>query len=553
MEGAGAAGAAAAGGGGGGGSGGSRRLSREESFEIPAAFPGISLSQGSGAASPAPGPTTEPPSFWSCCVVPSKIKTIQLQKKRVELHITNIALQCSLSSVRSVSLRVFTHRVREGCLVSVLRPGRVDQCKVDLTFFPSDRYVRLALEGVEGSDGSINNPSVVSLHLSGVMSSYELLGGGGVGEPSSTSGAPSIESDSLPSTSMNPLPLHGNMSGSDSDAANHSDLSEIGIGNSQFENEIMNAVAGDGGWDSITHSPKQGGKRGLRSPPNIASDPSLYGQSFDSFEGEAGSNAKSSQGSTGSSASSKSSGNASGMNGSAASSSTSGSSGGASGGGNRNSTGNRSDAGSSTNSKKKPPTPKKRHLEKDDNGRKTKRSKSDSPKPNSSSPPQKTADGATSDSSKKSSGNGNSSSSGSTTNKRSAQTQAAYIIAGGIPESAMRGAKWRSSGSGLKYRDVAYGQGVEAKAGSKIKVRYTGRLHNSEGKIFDQNIKKGMKLTLGLGRVIQGWDFGLLGVRAGGIRQLLIPSNLAYGRKGVPGKIPSNTPLYFEVQISSVR
>ena len=117
----------------------------------------------------------------------------------------------------------------------------------------------------------------------------------------------------------------------------------------------------------------------------------------------------------------------------------------------------------------------------------------------------------------------------------------------------MRGAKWRSSGSGLKYRDVAYGQGVEAKAGSKIKVRYTGRLHNSEGKIFDQNIKKGMKLTLGLGRVIQGWDFGLLGVRAGGIRQLLIPSNLAYGRKGVPGKIPSNTPLYFEVQISSVR
>ena len=71
-----------------------------------------------GQAPPPSSWPTEPPSFWSCCVVPSKIKTIQLQKKRVELHITNIALQCSLSSVRSVSLRVFTHRVREGCLVS---------------------------------------------------------------------------------------------------------------------------------------------------------------------------------------------------------------------------------------------------------------------------------------------------------------------------------------------------------------------------------------------------------------------------------------------------
>ena len=91
----------------------------------------------------------EPPSFWSCCVVPSKVKTIQLQKKQIELHITNIALQCSLPKVRCVQLRVFTHRAREGCLVSVLRPGRVDQCKVDLTFFPSDKYVRFALEGVE--------------------------------------------------------------------------------------------------------------------------------------------------------------------------------------------------------------------------------------------------------------------------------------------------------------------------------------------------------------------------------------------------------------------
>ena len=117
----------------------------------------------------------------------------------------------------------------------------------------------------------------------------------------------------------------------------------------------------------------------------------------------------------------------------------------------------------------------------------------------------------------------------------------------------MRGAKWRSGGNGLKFRDIVLGQGIEAKAGSKLKVRYTGRFNNSEGKVFDQNLKKGMKLTLGLGRVIQGWDFGLLGVRAGAIRELLIPSALAYGRKGVPGTIPPNAVLYFHIQVSSVR
>jgi FKBP-type peptidyl-prolyl cis-trans isomerase len=104
----------------------------------------------------------------------------------------------------------------------------------------------------------------------------------------------------------------------------------------------------------------------------------------------------------------------------------------------------------------------------------------------------------------------------------------------------------------LKVRDLTYGSGAEAKAGSRLKVRYTGRLHNRDGTIFDSNLQKGMKVTLGLGKVIEGWDFGLLGARQGGIRELLIPASMGYPR-GVVGKIPVNTTLYFHVEVFSVR
>ena len=63
----------------------------------------------------------------------------------------------------------------------------------------------------------------------------------------------------------------------------------------------------------------------------------------------------------------------------------------------------------------------------------------------------------------------------------------------------------------------------------------------------------GMKFNLGLGKVIEGWDFGLMGVRQNGIRELLIPSQMAYGSRGVSGIIPPNTTLWFSVEISSVR
>jgi len=100
---------------------------------------------------------------------------------------------------------------------------------------------------------------------------------------------------------------------------------------------------------------------------------------------------------------------------------------------------------------------------------------------------------------------------------------------------------------------MTYGTGAEARAGSKIKVRYTGRLKGSDGKMFDQNVTKGMKIVLGMGKVIEGWDTGLLGIRQGGVREILVPSSMAYGPKGVSGQIPPNSTLWFVVEVVSVR
>ena len=116
----------------------------------------------------------------------------------------------------------------------------------------------------------------------------------------------------------------------------------------------------------------------------------------------------------------------------------------------------------------------------------------------------------------------------------------------------MGGAKWKALAGGIKYRDVSHGTGTVARTGSKLKVKYTGKLTNSEGTVFDHNTK-GYKFTLGMGNVLQGWDFGLVGVRQNGVRELLIPAAMAYSSRGLPGKIPPHATLWFRCEISSVR
>lgn len=108
--------------------------------------------------------------------------------------------------------------------------------------------------------------------------------------------------------------------------------------------------------------------------------------------------------------------------------------------------------------------------------------------------------------------------------------------------------------NGLKYYDLKAGTGAEAQKGKNITVHYTGWL--TSGKIFDSSIIKKKPFTikpLGGGQVIKGWDEGIVGMRVGGHRQLVIPSDLAYGPAGYPGAIPPNATLIFEVYLLEVQ
>jgi FKBP-type peptidyl-prolyl cis-trans isomerase FkpA len=104
----------------------------------------------------------------------------------------------------------------------------------------------------------------------------------------------------------------------------------------------------------------------------------------------------------------------------------------------------------------------------------------------------------------------------------------------------------------LKIEDLAVGTGAEAVAGKKVTVHYTGWLTN--GTKFDSSLDRGQPFPfpLGAGRVIQGWDKGVAGMKVGGKRRLTIPPQMAYGERGAPPVIPPNSTLIFEVQLLGV-
>ncbi len=99
--------------------------------------------------------------------------------------------------------------------------------------------------------------------------------------------------------------------------------------------------------------------------------------------------------------------------------------------------------------------------------------------------------------------------------------------------------------------DVVIGGGKEATAGSVVRVDYVGRLTN--GQEFDNSEKRGepFEFTLGAGQVIAGWEEGILGMKEGGERTLVIPPQYAYGERGV-GPIPPNATLLFTVKLIEV-
>ncbi len=107
--------------------------------------------------------------------------------------------------------------------------------------------------------------------------------------------------------------------------------------------------------------------------------------------------------------------------------------------------------------------------------------------------------------------------------------------------------------SGLQYIDVKVGTGKEAKAGTQVFVHYTGRLRN--GKKFDSSLDRNepFDFALGKGEVIKGWDEGVAGMKEGGKRKLIIPSDLGYGPRGAGKDIPPNAELHFDVELLKVK
>ncbi|XP_039417750.1 FK506-binding protein 15 isoform X1 [Corvus cornix cornix] len=106
-------------------------------------------------------------------------------------------------------------------------------------------------------------------------------------------------------------------------------------------------------------------------------------------------------------------------------------------------------------------------------------------------------------------------------------------------------------------QDLLLGEGQGVEGGDSLEVAYTGWLfqNNGLGQVFDSNVNKDklLRLKLGSGKVIKGWEEGMLGMKKGGRRFLIIPPAWAYGAQGVAGRVPPDSTLVFEVEVRRVK
>jgi FKBP-type peptidyl-prolyl cis-trans isomerase FkpA len=119
----------------------------------------------------------------------------------------------------------------------------------------------------------------------------------------------------------------------------------------------------------------------------------------------------------------------------------------------------------------------------------------------------------------------------------------------------------QSTAPQIQIIDTVVGKGKEATLGSNVTVNYTGWFYKpmaakQRGRKFDSSLNPGrtpLDFRLGAGMVIKGWEQGVAGMKVGGKRTLIIPSDLAYGKRGSPGGIPPDSDLIFDVELLEVK
>ena len=140
----------------------------------------------------------------------------------------------------------------------------------------------------------------------------------------------------------------------------------------------------------------------------------------------------------------------------------------------------------------------------------------------------------------------------STSNTAAAPPPAPAPVPSGIPPVPAGALAPVTTASGLVYQDFVVGTGASPVTGQMVSVHYSGWLTN--GTPFDSSRKRGVpySFAVGTGRVVAGWDEGIMSMKVGGQRRLTVPPSLGYGPNGKGGVIPPNATMIFDVELMAV-